>query len=115
VFERVSEDAKEIRNEIELARDRQPLSESEKAAFVRFENTLGETLEKIYSLSPKSATAYTGYLLTEEGRDDFEALFGIPVDGDDSDSVKRFLLGHVPEILSAKGKDRTNFFRQSNN
>jgi hypothetical protein len=114
VFERVSEDAKEIRNEMEAARDRQPLSESEKATFIRFENTLGETLEKIYSLTPKSATAYTEYLLTEEGRASFEKLFGISVDGDDPDSVKRFLLGHVPEILSAKGKDRTNFFRQSN-
>lgn len=114
VFERVGEDAKEIRSEMEAARDRHPLSESERAAFIRFENALGETLEKIYSLSPKSATAYSEYLLTEEGRASFEKLFGISVDGDDSDSVKRFLLGHVPEILSANGKDRTNFFRRSN-
>jgi hypothetical protein len=113
VFERVRENAEEIRSEMEASQREKLLNESQEAAFLRFENALGETLEKIFALSPKSGSVYTEYLLTEEGRDAFQKLFGISIEGDDSDSVKQFLLRHEPEIYLAKGSDRISFFRRT--
>lgn len=90
-------------------KERIPLSEQEREKILQFENSLGNTLEKIFDITQQSAIFHIEYLLTEDGRKSFERTFGIPIEGQDFSSIKKFLIENRFAIASAKANIRSDF------
>lgn len=87
-----------------------PLSEQERGKILRFEESLGSSLEKTFDITPQSAVIHIEYLLTDVGREAFKKTFGVPIEGQDAASVRMFLLENRSIIASAKTKECSSFF-----
>lgn len=87
-----------------------PLSEEEREKILGFENSLGNALEKIFDITPQTASFHIGYLLTSEGRSGFEKAFGIRIDeSSDVQEIKRFLIENRSSISAATANVRSRF------
>lgn len=86
-----------------------PLSEQERREILRFEDSLGNALEKTFDITPQSAVIHIEYLLTDSGRESFEKTFGIPIEGQNASSIRKFLIENRMIIASAKTNARSDF------
>ncbi|QQS15344.1 MAG: hypothetical protein IPK84_03165 [Candidatus Moraniibacteriota bacterium] len=84
------------------------LSFEEREEIKNMEDLLGDILESISDISPRSSTFYSGYLLTEAGRKDFEKITGISLEstGNTQESIRRFLYEATPIIAHLSSKER---------
>lgn len=114
VFETIAEDAKEIRDLLETARNRPPIPEKEMLRFRMFEERLGERLERIDDLVSKETVFFIDYLASDTGRNRFREVFGLDIpDTGSGDDISVFLLNNRSKILDTKPKDRSDFAGES--
>ncbi len=97
------------------------VSEAEKTEILQRENELGETLENINAITPRSAGFNLNYFQTAEGLTDFIQTTGIdtpPELAQDPDGLKRFLYEKTEEIAAVDPKilkpftGRSELFRE---
>lgn len=83
-----------------------PLSPEEREEISALEDTLGSTLEKIFEITPKTASLYADYLSSDEGRADFEAIAGKPLGsyGSSAEDAMRALYAAAPDLAAIDTK-----------
>lgn len=97
-------------------REKIPISLEEREEIKNLENMLGEILEGISDISPRSSTFYTEYLLTDTGRKDFEKMTGIDLESTENtsqESMRRTLYRAIPLIARLSPKERMSFVGRS--
>lgn len=95
--------------------EKTPLSPEERREISALEDTLGSTLEKIFEITPKTASLYVDYLSSDEGRTDFETTVGRPFESG-SPSVEdavRALYAAAPALAAIDPKKRSDLCGRS--
>lgn len=85
------------------------LKEEEKAELLAFENSLGESLEKIIKIKSVSMDLQVDYLLTQDGIDDFSKTFALDIGGENAQTIERFIYEHRAGFLKIESTERAAF------
>ena len=93
------------------------LSSEEREDVLNFENTLGEELESIFSITPVTSTISLNYLKTPAGQADFESVFGqtIPEGEVTYDQLREYLYKNEATLKSVSPKIRKEFEGRAKN
>lgn len=83
--------------------------ETERADLLSFENTIGESLEKIVKIKNISLNMHIGYLLTATGIEDFNKIFDLDISSETSHTVEQFLYKHRNDFLKSEPIKRNAF------
>jgi hypothetical protein len=89
------------------------LSEEERAEILSFENKLGTELEEIFKIKINSLSLQPEYLLTAQGRSLFRSCIGFDVDGDDIESIEKFIYRNRGRIADINGVQLSELTGQS--
>ncbi len=79
------------------------LSAEERSEILSFENELGAELEEIFKIKVNSTVIYPEYLLTNQGKAFFRSCTGFDVEGEDLESIEKFLYRSRGKIESISG------------
>lgn len=91
------------------------LNDVEKKEVLKFEDLLGEKLEKINDIKIKQNTFYVDYFLTDEGRRDFIDTIGSELEGDSVEEVEMFILKNRSIFKSIERKKVFDLVGRSRN
>ncbi len=91
-----------------------PLTDGERKEVQDREEILGATLEKIFSITPKETTVYVEYLLTPEGKKDFETTLGVTLgEMGTVEDAERALYQMTPRVAGLESKVRSDLAGRS--
>ncbi len=91
-----------------------PLTEGERKEIQDREEILGATLEKIFDITPKETTVYAEYLLTPEGKKDFEDTLGVSLGEIGTlEDAERALYQVTPRLVELESKGRSDLAGRS--